>query len=1086
MLEHLPQVFEPRVEKNGMVDHLTVHGTMNSGMEYYIRPSGSPKGSIAISLVVRVGSLNESDVQQGFSHFIEHLGFKGTVAFPQYELVKELQKIGVSYGPDVNASTHLTETRFRLSIPVDDNLSTLRKGLFIMSEWAFRMNISQNDIDEEKQVIFAEYRAKQGLSQRLVNRYWPKLFHENSLLSNRMPIGIPEVFMNASSSDLRDYYKTWYRPDNMMISIVGDVDGKVDVVKTLIDEYFASPSDESFLLAQRSFSFIHDFFPVHNSDVVISLADKDLHHFQISFEFFWPVHLSTFMNPDNEMKLKLLISMLSFRFNRIIRGNSQNPCVSSTVESEVANENHLLFHKYFSTVVHTRELLAGMSLFEINIKIALEDSSKSDFLRRFRSYILTLFYELKRIHNLGFHENELKLAKRKWIEKYQEIVRNEALTSSSDIATSIEKYWLNGKSHDLPNPQQQALSFIDSINHISLRDMNSLSQIIDCEICTDKSPYYADIFPALEELGVSLSKAFRIVSFQQACSGGLSDEELSNEIDRCRHLISSVEVVEWPCNILLDSFDVIAAAQSHLYASKLKEWRSKHQEYAVHSIDEELEIPSITSEMIGERLSHSFLAEIQTHHVVLKNGIHVCLRHMPKEAPEKIAMQAFALHGTSELDSKGSFITTIFDDMCRNGDFSVSLSDSTRNGDDEIFIGGNDMKDLENHSRCSVSFQKHYYHRGLGGSCPSSMIELLLAFLVLRLSSSQRFKEEDLHSLKTHLKLGIEREKNSPFYPFLERARVLTCGQSDNHEDPSHIDSISLSDVIDFHRKYFVDSVGEFVFVFTGDLLPVEDFVNLLNGYLGQLPVNHPTSVHHPIIQNPVEIRSNRARETCYFTCDSDKASAILGFAVRMPFEDREDVIFSLKQDIVLNILQSRLIESLRMKLGKVYSVSVEKSRNSLGEVSLYTIGFHCCREDVEQLFACIEEEIRLMGVTGVSVEEMQAVKEVMYKKHASNLSNLSYWLFWILDSFKSYRNLEASGFDFSPHSASTPTMVEDFLREAVAIRTLNRCDLIQSFTATDIQEIVPILFDLNRAVLIDLIPRNELDEVVAAVNEAT
>jgi len=63
-----------------------------------------------LELIVNVGSMNEEDSEQGYAHFIEHLGFKSTKNFPNYEIVKELENIGCQYGPDVNASTHLLET----------------------------------------------------------------------------------------------------------------------------------------------------------------------------------------------------------------------------------------------------------------------------------------------------------------------------------------------------------------------------------------------------------------------------------------------------------------------------------------------------------------------------------------------------------------------------------------------------------------------------------------------------------------------------------------------------------------------------------------------------------------------------------------------------------------------------------------------------------------------------------------------------------------------------------------------------------------------------------------------------------------
>jgi predicted Zn-dependent peptidase len=66
------------------------------------------------------------------------------------------------------------------NLTIDEELSQVKLALKILYEWAFQMTISDSDVGEEKQVIFSEYRVKQGLSQRLVSRYWPAIFGKGS------------------------------------------------------------------------------------------------------------------------------------------------------------------------------------------------------------------------------------------------------------------------------------------------------------------------------------------------------------------------------------------------------------------------------------------------------------------------------------------------------------------------------------------------------------------------------------------------------------------------------------------------------------------------------------------------------------------------------------------------------------------------------------------------------------------------------------------------------------------------------------------------------------------------------------------
>jgi len=278
-------------------------------------PAARPSGTAELELIVNVGSMNEEDSEQGYAHFIEHLGFKSTKNFPNYEIVKELENIGCQYGPDVNASTHLLETKFRLSLalalsdtssnsnsnstasPALDRLANLKKGVFILGEWAFGMQISERDVDEERQVILAEYRAKHGLSRRMLSNYWPQVFTEKSRISHRMPIGIPDIFMNVKHTELKAFYRKYYTPGNMSVLVTGDFGDRIEEIeqhlcKTLDDAYASTASDAGDgasavlpLASDPPILDIRPYLPKHTQDVVIALCDKEIYAPSLCFEF---------------------------------------------------------------------------------------------------------------------------------------------------------------------------------------------------------------------------------------------------------------------------------------------------------------------------------------------------------------------------------------------------------------------------------------------------------------------------------------------------------------------------------------------------------------------------------------------------------------------------------------------------------------------------------------------------------------------------------------------------------------------------------------------------------------------------------
>src|SRR6187402_1994119 len=77
-------------------------GRLANGFTYFIRRNTEPKSRVVLYLVNKVGSILESDDQQGLAHFMEHMSFNGTTHFPKNELVDYLQKSGVRFGADLN------------------------------------------------------------------------------------------------------------------------------------------------------------------------------------------------------------------------------------------------------------------------------------------------------------------------------------------------------------------------------------------------------------------------------------------------------------------------------------------------------------------------------------------------------------------------------------------------------------------------------------------------------------------------------------------------------------------------------------------------------------------------------------------------------------------------------------------------------------------------------------------------------------------------------------------------------------------------------------------------------------------------
>lgn len=199
-------------------------GKLKNGMTYYIRENKKPEKKVEFRLVVNAGSINEDDDQQGLAHFMEHMNFNGTKHFPENKLVDALQSLGIKFGQHLNAYTSFDETVYMLPVPLDKP-ENLDKGLLVIEDWAFNALLTDKQIDKERGVVLEELRIGLGADKKMLDRYLPKVAYK-SKYAERLPIGKKEILENFEYEALRRFRNDWYRPDNMAIIVVGDIDAK--------------------------------------------------------------------------------------------------------------------------------------------------------------------------------------------------------------------------------------------------------------------------------------------------------------------------------------------------------------------------------------------------------------------------------------------------------------------------------------------------------------------------------------------------------------------------------------------------------------------------------------------------------------------------------------------------------------------------------------------------------------------------------------------------------------------------------------------------------------------------------------------
>jgi len=183
---------------------------------------------VAVSVMYHVGSKNEKPKRSGFAHFFEHLLFEGSENIKRGEFDDYINNAG---GMN-NANTWYDRTYYYEVLPSNQ----LGLGLWLESERMLHARVEQVGVETQRQVVKEERR------QRVDNQPYGRLLEETlKRLYKVHPykssvIGSMEDLDAAQEIDYKTFYKDFYRPDNAILCIAGDID--IAQTKKLIDLYF--------------------------------------------------------------------------------------------------------------------------------------------------------------------------------------------------------------------------------------------------------------------------------------------------------------------------------------------------------------------------------------------------------------------------------------------------------------------------------------------------------------------------------------------------------------------------------------------------------------------------------------------------------------------------------------------------------------------------------------------------------------------------------------------------------------------------------------------------------------------------------
>lgn len=201
-------------------DPKVVRGTLENGFTYYLVPSSKVSHHVGLHLIVRAGSVDERDDQSGVAHMVEHMVFHATRGHPE-GLHAFFKKSGLIIGRHYNAQTNFERTLYMLDL--DPRTQSLQMGLEALGEIAGGALMPEEALEKERFVILEEWRMKLGVRERMESQR-RALLRAGSMAPERPTIGTEASIRGQSAQSLRDFYADWYRPGNMALIVVGDMD----------------------------------------------------------------------------------------------------------------------------------------------------------------------------------------------------------------------------------------------------------------------------------------------------------------------------------------------------------------------------------------------------------------------------------------------------------------------------------------------------------------------------------------------------------------------------------------------------------------------------------------------------------------------------------------------------------------------------------------------------------------------------------------------------------------------------------------------------------------------------------------------
>ncbi|RAX55382.1 peptidase M16 [Helicobacter sp. 16-1353] len=192
---------------------------LKNGLKVVVIPMKNNSNVVDINIFYKVGSRNEVLGKSGIAHMLEHMNFKSTKNLKS----GEFDNIVKQFGGNTNASTGFDYTRYFIK----SNKTNLDKSLELFAEMMTNLSLKDSEFQTERAVVMEErlWRTDNSPMGYLYFRLFNTAYIYHSY--HWTPIGFMDDIKSWKIDDIKDFYKTYYQPQNAIIVVAGDIESKI-------------------------------------------------------------------------------------------------------------------------------------------------------------------------------------------------------------------------------------------------------------------------------------------------------------------------------------------------------------------------------------------------------------------------------------------------------------------------------------------------------------------------------------------------------------------------------------------------------------------------------------------------------------------------------------------------------------------------------------------------------------------------------------------------------------------------------------------------------------------------------------------